>query len=712
MKKTKTSIIIGIIVFVVVAGIAIWNPLQTVQWKISDLFFRSRGASDLITIIAIDNKSLSQEAGLGRFKDWPRSYYSQLLRTIDKNQPKVVAFDLDFREQSRGVSALRLQQLLREYERLSSSGGNFNWYELLKKFEPSEVSSAPITHPDDVDFQKAINESAASVVLTSTLTFSEKAKEGSLEFPQYKDSIWPIFSGENISIGYKNAIADRDGILRRFMPWVEKDIPSFSVAIADAFWGAGKPAVADSKLKQTLINYAVKPFSFRTISFVDALSGSYNAEDISGKIILVGATAPILQDLYVTPASRSEMPGVEINANIVQQILEIKSSKEQGNFSLFLVLVLLTVGIAFIFLTTSLKIGLIIFAAVLVGWPALAWATYQSGTVLNVVYPEIAVIFTAIASLWYRNQTEFREKRMIKKMFAHYVSPIIVNELVKNPASLKLGGKRQQISVLFSDIVGFTSLAEKLSPEDTVALLNDYLTAMTEVIFEYHGTLDKYQGDAIMALFGAPLDDENHAVNACHAALGMRKALVALHEKWNLLPSLPFKDRLTKLDFRVGIATGPAVIGNIGSQKRFDYTAIGDIVNLGSRLESVNRKYGTHIIVDKNTFVAITENHSPFAFRKLDTVRVKGKEQESEIFEVIALAENVTSDTKSMLDDFENGRILYTQRNFAEAKQYFESALSRISGDAPSQIYKNRCAFYIRKPPSLDWNPVVNLEEK
>lgn len=712
--KQKSALAVGILVLLISAVLAWVNPLQTIQWKISDLFFHGRGASNLITVISIDEKSLDSSTGLGRFKDWPRSYYSQLIRAIGPRKPAVIAFDLDFREASRGVSALRLQQILREYERLSAEGGNLNWPSVLKKFED------PKEHPDDIDFQKAIDESSAPVVLTSSLTFAEALSEASQKFPAVKNVIEPIFGGQNAAIGYKNVMRDRDGILRRFMPKTfgqdGQELKSFALAIAEkgaSFDGlkmtSNQPADVS---KQVLINYAAKPFSYNRISFVDALSGNYDAEKIEGKIVIVGATANILQDFHLTPTSREAMPGVEINATLVQQLADGKFSKEQGLFSLFILLAALAIAGSFILFILPIRFFGWIFAIILLIIPAGAGALYQTGYILNVVYPETAWILTTVAVLIYRNKTELRANREIKRAFAHYVSPVVVNELVKDPASLKLGGKREQISVLFSDIVGFTSFAEKLSPEDTVAVLNDYLTAMTEVIFGFNGTLDKYQGDAIMALFGAPLLDPHHAVNACHSALGMRRGLVGLHEKWNMLPEFSLKEELVKLDFRVGIASGPAVVGNVGSEKRFDYTAIGDIVNLGSRLESVNKKYGTRVIVDKNTFTLVTENHNPFAFRKLDTIRVKGKTHETEIFEVYALNENVTSDMKAMLDDFENGRILYTQRNFAEAKQYFESALSRVSSDSPSQIYLNRCKFFLRKPPSMDWSPIVNLEEK
>lgn len=730
--KYKPAAIIGILVFLLASIIAFFNPFQVIQWKISDLFFRGRPASDLITVVAIDEKSLNPEAGLGRFRDWPRSYYAQVLKAINAHKPAVIAFDFDFRERSRGISDFRLSQLLRGYERriANSPGVGMNWYETLKLYESS-------THPDDEEFQNLLNASGP-VVFFSTLLFPGAAAEETTQFPQPENVVLPIFRGENIKTGYANVFRDRDGTLRRFAPWSlikgeATGTPSFPIAIANAYMERGQPAaesdadelpivgatdpaelqkVFSETTPQTLINYATKPFSYRTISFVDAKNGAFEPATVEGKIVLIGATARSLQDFQITPTSRNRMPGVEVIANIVQQILEGKMMREQGMISLALILLFMAVGGAAILSRVSLRLLGIVFGLVLVGYPFLAYGMYQTGAVLNVVYPEAAWILTGLAVLWYRNKTELKAKREIKRAFSHYVSPVVVNELAKNPDSLKLGGKREQISVMFSDIVGFTTLAEKLSPEDTVALLNDYLTAMTEVVFSYHGTLDKYQGDAIMALFGAPVDDEHHAVNACSTALGMRMALVALHEKWNGIPQLPMKDELTGLDFRVGIATGPAVIGNVGSEKRFDYTAIGDIVNLGSRLESINRKYGTRVIVDKGTFTAVTENHNPFIFRKLDTVRVKGKERETEIFEVVGFAETVPAEVKPMLDDFENGRILYTQRNFIEARQYFEAALARVKDDGPSQIYKNRCNFYLRKPPGREWNAVVGLEEK
>lgn len=700
-QKTKPAFAIGLLVFLIGAVLVFLQPFSTLNWKIADLFFRPGPVNEDITIIAIDDKSLSTEANLGRFKDWPRSFYAQLLRAIAPHKPAVVAFDLDFREGARGMSDLRISQLLADFERRIANGGGaagYDWYSLLRRF--SSNVKGELTHPDDADFQKAIDENGR-VVFTSSLHFTENAGETRVTLP-----IYVLAHGAS---GYHNVMPDRDSVLRRFTPATD-GTSSFPLAILQMY----KPeSGAKNQPNETrLIAYTGRPGSYRTLSFADVLAGKFEPAAIEGKIVIVGGTAPILQDMQNTPTSENPMSGVEINANIVQQLLEGKSLAEQGKLMLLLELLILALFGSLLLLMLPLwGMGAII-AIVLFLIPAAGFGMYQSGLVMNIIYPEFAWILTSLGVLGYRNETEIRAKREIKKAFSHYVSPIIVDELAKNPELLKLGGKRQKISVMFSDIVGFTTLAEKLSPEDTVALLNDYLTSMTEVVFAYHGTLDKYQGDAIMALFGAPLDDPHHAVNAVATALGMRKALTVLHEKWNVLPAFSFKDELTRLDFRVGIATGPAVVGNVGSEKRFDYTAIGDIVNLGSRLESVNKKYGTHVLVDKETFTAITENHNPFVFRKLDTVRVKGKQQETEIFEVMAFSETVTAETASMLDDFENGRLLYTQRNFLEAKQYFEAALGRMPNDSPSRIYLNRCNFFIRKPPEREWSSVVNLEEK
>lgn len=699
-----------------VLGLAVLfiHPFSTLQNSISDLFFSPKNVQSPITIVAIDEKSISPEGQLGRFKDWPRTYYAQALRELNKYDPAVVGIDLDFRDRSRGISAQRLQQ----FTDLKKSGirSDIDWNSIIALF--MQDSGAASTHPDDVELQKTLLETKRVVLIeplfTTTATPVVVAEGSQGVLPSVNGTITPIFSGASIVSGFNNAFYDPDGVVRHFLSVLGSE-KSFSYVLAQQYAQAqGKSLLETSFNDETFyrIRYLAEAGqSFNTVSFIDVVNGKVDAGLIKNHIVIIGGTAGILNDIAQTPTGSNAMPGVEILATATQQILDNFVMQESGIvWRVVSLLLLLVIAVLFLQLSLSYFAGLCI--ALLVVLPLAGYIAYQDGLVLDVLHPLIALIVTALIVLWYRNKTELKAKRAIKNAFAHYVSPLVVNQLAKDPSQLALGGSRQTITVLFSDIVGFTTLSEKLTPEDTVALLNDYLTAMTDVIFEFGGTLDKYQGDAIMALFGAPLADKNHAANAVQCALRMRQALVSLHDKWAAIANLPFKEELTQLDFRVGIATGPAVIGNVGSQKRFDYTAIGDIVNLGSRLESINRKYGTRIIVNKGTFTTITENSNPFACRKLDVVRVKGKSIETEIFEVVGLHDSFNADMKAMLDDFENARVMYTERNFAGAKEAFRAILERFPEDGPSSIYKNRCEFFMRKPPNIDWSPIVNLEEK
>lgn len=692
--------------------LAFFGPFITLSNKLTDLFFTSHQTQAPITIVAIDDASISPQSTLGRYKDWPRTYFAQAIRELNKHNPAVIGLDLDFREQSGGISSQRLKQFADLQQ--ANPSARFDWGSIVPLFIPTAQGSQTIKHPDDIELQKTFAESKR-VVLPAPLLFTQEGDATRGILPVSTNSVSPIFSGVNIFSGFNNALLDRDGVLRRALySFGEKK--NFAAVLAEQYSRAvGRDEIDPRFLsgEYSVIRYSGKPGkTFNTISFADVVAGRIDPKLITNRIVIIGSTAGVLHDDLPTPASSQPMPGVEILANQTAQMLDGAYVSQTGVVWI-IVSVLLFVGVAgVLFLLLSLKFFVVLFAVLMLGLPIVGYILYQTGSVVNVVHPLVSVILTAIAVLWYRNQTELKAKKALKNAFAHYVSPLVVNELIKDPSLLSLGGKRETITVLFSDIVGFTTLSEKLSPEDTVALLNDYLTAMTEVIFEFGGTLDKYQGDAIMALFGAPMNDKNHATNAVHAALRMRQALVALHDKWNAIPNLPMKDELLQLDFRVGIATGPAVIGNVGSQKRFDYTAIGDIVNLGSRLEAVNRKYGTRVIVNKATFTAITESANPFAFRKLDVVRVKGKSIETEIFEVYGISDTLNTETKAMLDDFENARVMYTERNFLGCKEALRVILDRFPEDGPSAIYKNRCEFFLRKPPNIDWSPIVSFDEK
>jgi len=273
--------------------------------------------------------------------------------------------------------------------------------------------------------------------------------------------------------------------------------------------------------------------------------------------------------------------------------------------------------------------------------------------------------------------------------------------MLKNPEKLKLGGDRKELTILFSDIRGFTTISESLDPEGLVHLLNEYLTKMTDMVFKYDGTLDKYIGDAILAIYGAPLYDDDHPAKACYSALDMMEGLRELRKEWGAR-GMPL------IDIGIGINTGSMVAGNMGSQTRFDYTVMGDSVNLGSRLEGSNKEYGTHIVISEYTHHYVNDL---FVSRQLDSVRVKGKRLPIKIFEVISRKDTFEGDLERVRI-FEEGLGLYLNRQWRQAIQAFEAVLGIEPTDTPSKIYIQRCTDYVKSPPPEDWDGVYTMSEK
>ena len=292
-------------------------------------------------------------------------------------------------------------------------------------------------------------------------------------------------------------------------------------------------------------------------------------------------------------------------------------------------------------------------------------------------------------------------KKKIKGAFQYYLTPSVVNEILKNPDMLKLGGEKKELTVMFSDIRGFTSISEKLDPESLVRLLNEYLTAMTDIIFEFEGLLDKYIGDAIMAVFGAPLYQPDHPKRGCATALKMIEKLNELKKKWK-------NEGFPEINIGIGINTGPMVVGNMGSQKRFDYTVMGDSVNLGSRLEGINKQYGTNIIISEFTKYYVQDE---FLLRELDMVRVKGKEKPVKIYELIDWKgkENGWNEIISL---FNTGLTAYRNMDWKTASDCFGNILKIKSDDGPSLVYLERCKILRDTPPPEGWDGVFTMKTK
>jgi len=459
-----------------------------------------------------------------------------------------------------------------------------------------------------------------------------------------------------------------------------------------------------------LINYFGKPYSFQTISFADAYEGNMvesNSGDqinLTNKMVLIGEMATGIHDVQYVPVSfGTAMPGVEIHANAIQTILTQRFLAEQSPKSNKILLVAMTAVLlaAFLFLSIGWSIVILILSAI--GYFVTSFITFEYGLIMNMIYPYAAIVLTFIIAYIFRYFTQFRAQKKTKLAFSRYVSQDLVQKILENPEKLRLGGVKKELSVFFSDIANFTSISEKTKPEDLVTQLNEYLDEMTSIIMELGGTVDKYIGDAIMAFWGAPIAQKDHAKRACLAATMCQDRLQELNRNW-------LNSGQTEFTARIGINTGDLIVGNVGSANRFDYTVIGDSVNLASRLEGVNKVFGTEILISESTYNQIRRD---FECRELDLIAVKGKSEPVRIYELISTKGEINKDQIETFADFEKGLKQYRSQKWSNAIKEFKKALVVIPDDGPSLAYVQRCTD-LQKSNNLPnkWNGVFKLHSK
>jgi adenylate cyclase len=334
------------------------------------------------------------------------------------------------------------------------------------------------------------------------------------------------------------------------------------------------------------------------------------------------------------------------------------------------------------------------------------YAAFLHGWWLNFTLPAGTLTANVMAVSLYRALVEEKEKRKVRSAFGHYLSPEVIRRLLVNPQLVE--PRKTEITVMFSDIRGFTTISEKLDAQELALFLNAYLYDMTRIVFDTHGTLDKYIGDALMAFWGAPYEDFEHPVQACTAALEMMKRVRELQRKWAA-------EGKPALDIGIGLNSGAASVGNMGSSLRYGYTALGDTVNLSSRLEGLNKEYGTHIIVNESTYDAAKDKG--FLFRELDLIRVKGKLQPVTIYELCGRVSDLQTpgtlaDAQARLQQFEEARRFYRERKWSEAQKVFQATLDHWSDDGPSLVYLKRCEEYLAEEPVSDWDGVFVMTHK
>jgi adenylate cyclase len=425
-------------------------------------------------------------------------------------------------------------------------------------------------------------------------------------------------------------------------------------------------------------------------------------EALKDKIAIIGLTATGTHDIASIPL-HNEYPGVGTYHNTINTIINREFIKKPGYvFTFILILVTaaasglvmqrlasrrsLAVAIAGFFVLNFLSLYLFAFHNV--------WIE-QLGLNLALIIPSVVIVSIKLVS-------EESQKRFIKGAFSRYIAPDVIEQIMEHPESLELGGENRRITTFFSDVAGFSTISEKLTPPELVALLNEYLSEMTDIIISHGGTIDKYEGDAIMAFYGAPQPYVDHELRACLAAIDMKKRLREMQEEWRNIGQ-------HQLFVRMGMNTGMAVVGNMGSKMRMDYTAMGDSVNLASRLEGANKIYGTTAMISENTYNAVKEHVES---RKLDVIRVVGKTEPIGIFELLGMKGTLPQKVYDALEHYNKGLEHFNERQWKRAMSSFQDALKILPDDGPSKTYISRCEEFMKKPPSQKWDGVYTMKSK
>jgi len=726
--------------------------------------FRGRMPPDpRIVIVEIDQRSQEE---LGRWP-FPRKHFAKLVDQLHADGARVIAFDIAFSQPDQTAQPLRE---MGEALAKTSPASRAAVEALRAQFDYDHQFAEAVGRADHVVLGNFFffNEAEARALSTESL----RAREDLLEnfaLPEVRtrnaseaqDAVqqsveqFRVFFGlplgvevnlpglvaaaanRDYGMGFFNIRPDPDGVVRQslfvmpYAPHAAADQWSFygslEVQAVRAYLGpqaqrgvlnvtetgvenlelGGGVVVHTNEVGQAAINFHGKARdTYPYVSMARVLRGEIPAGYFREKIVLVGATALGIADIRATPFGRLDFPGVEIRANAIDNILHddfIQRGAVQNRIDEWMI---------FLF---GVPLGLWL-AVVRPRWTWLSILlllpfsggmiyAFRQGWWLNAVMPSLFTLVpnTILVSL-YRILMEEREKRRIRGAFQQYLSPEVIRRLLDNPTLVN--PRKVEITIIFSDIRGFTALSEKLDAQSLAQLLNQYLTEMTRIVFRHRGTLDKYIGDALMAFWGAPFEAPGHAGRACRGALEMLARLDSLRQQWHAEGNPVF-------DIGVGIHTGVAAVGNMGSQLRYGYTAVGDSVNLSSRLEGLNKVYGTRILATEATVrKARAQGESDLYFRELDLIRAKGKQEPALVYELVGFHSALSAADVERCELFAEGRRLYGLRQWDAAKQAFDAVLQKWSEDGPAKLFSENCAQCLMFEPPADWDGVFTLDHK
>jgi len=754
----------------------IFSFLQRFEYDALDTRFRYRPpgktpADPVIVIVDIDQHS--QEV----FGRWPfsRTNFATLLDVLHSDGAAVAAFDITFSKPEVSAAPIRafekaLQSREKQIERVdpqfaaelqglaADSNADQQFSGAIRRFGPVVLGNYFLyTEADLRDIDAAVLDAYAQQLsffsFPQVQSIKSRAAFGKQDYanliakyqltrplPQGAEANLDIFTnalgGSSSGTGFFNAPSDTDGIVRTatmVLPYGRsKDLREWDLygsldvmavraylgvrdnlvltygqnGIVDIQFGTEKRVVPND-IGEALINYHGPAYTYNHYSMADVVGGKVPPEKFKGKIVLIGATATGIGDIKSTPYAGTDYPGVEIHANVIDNLLHGNFLQHGAHQQIADALMILLLGLPLGIFMALVQPRFMYFAIGLLA--PLVWVDYAAflhGWWLNFTVPAITITSNVLLVSLYRALVEEKEKRKVRGYFGQYVSPEVVRQLLLDPKLVE--PRKTEISVMFSDIRGFTTISEKLDAQQLAQFLNEYLSDMSTIVLKNLGTLDKFIGDAVMAFWNAPVEVEGHAVKACEGALQMMASVREIQTKWEA-------QGRPHLDIGIGINTGNASVGQMGSTSRNAYTALGDTVNLSSRLEGLNKDYGTHIIVNESTYTSVSKNG--FVFRELDLIRVKGKTEPVTIYELIGRAGEPSvygepEDLEKRLAAFRQARELYTQRQWEAAQRAFETILAKWDGDGPSRTYWKRCQEYLFDEPPSAWDGVFTMTHK
>ena len=704
-ERTRSGIKFGggLIIALLVTLLFLLDGFTVLELLTYDWRFALRGERDPhrdILIVTIDEES---EKRLQRMP-WKRSVHAEMIRTLIQHHPKLIIYDVSFQAATETEEDEVLADALYDaYDEESDMG-----LVILAQHISHEALESPL----DILADNAGGIGLINVyldrdnIVRSIPAVTQTIEEDSIQY--------------HLTLSLEAATLYKGGVNKIEFP--DQDTIVLSRKQGNSTQEILRVVAPEGRL---YINYIGGRYSYPMLSFWKILRGEFQPEEIRNKVIFIGDISPTGHDYFLTTfrapnrkfveALKQETLeggeltnmstfGIEIHAQAFQTILE--NSYIQKIPALWSAFLILCVG----FLS-----GMVFFqdrkfwlnTVILLLFGGVIWGSGQyvfSAKHLWVDLAPLAVVISLnfVAGLAFQRAIALYNRNKVKGAFQQYVSTAIVEEVLRHPEKLHLGGERKFLTVLFSDIRGFTSIAESMESEELVIFLNEYLTEMTEIVLNYDGTLDKYMGDAIMAIYGAPIEQPDHPARACSSALEMVAQLRKLQPKWREQGKPP-------IDIGIGINSGMMTVGNMGSEKRFDYTVMGDHVNLGSRLEGINKQYGTHVIISEFTKQQVKDH---FVTRELDLVQVKGRVESVKIYELIGKVGEIDTGILQGISYFGEGLTAYRQMRWQQAIEKFSQTLERFGDDYPSQLYLERCQLYQLTPPPENWDGVYIMETK